>query len=292
MNNQVKTYNLKKEGSKRSDSYMSKPQNEKRESLKKVKDKKNIIITAGPTNERLDAVMKITNMATGKLGSVIADEFLDNEEEGINELYYLSTKLARKPKILSSKLRLVQIESAKDLLEKMKMILEKQKIDAVIHSAAVGDYGGKYTITAGMLAKELANKLYRNELAKDELEKLILEILQKPDNVVSDEHKISSYEPDLMFKLDLTPKVIEMIKKTAPDTRLFGFKLLDGVSKEELIQVASKLREKNKAEYIIANDLANIHEGNHLAYFVGEDGVDYTCQNKEEIARVLRRLIF
>jgi len=29
---------------------------------------KNIIVTSGPTNERIDAVMKITNMSTGALG--------------------------------------------------------------------------------------------------------------------------------------------------------------------------------------------------------------------------------
>ena len=37
--------------------------------------KKNIIITSGPTNEQIDAVMKITNMSTGALGSVIAETF-------------------------------------------------------------------------------------------------------------------------------------------------------------------------------------------------------------------------
>ncbi len=38
--------------------------------------KKNIIITSGPTNEKIDAVMKITNMSTGALGAVVADTFL------------------------------------------------------------------------------------------------------------------------------------------------------------------------------------------------------------------------
>ena len=30
--------------------------------------KQNIIITAGPTNERIDSVMKITNISSGALG--------------------------------------------------------------------------------------------------------------------------------------------------------------------------------------------------------------------------------
>lgn len=41
--------------------------------------KKNIIITSGPTNERIDAVMKITNMSTGALGAIVADTFLEEK---------------------------------------------------------------------------------------------------------------------------------------------------------------------------------------------------------------------
>ncbi len=51
--------------------------------------KKNIIITAGPTNERIDAVMKITTMGTGSLGSIIADTFLEDKEDEINKIYYI-----------------------------------------------------------------------------------------------------------------------------------------------------------------------------------------------------------
>lgn len=253
--------------------------------------KKNIIITSGPTNERLDAVMKITNMSTGALGAIVAEEFLQ-EEEKINKLYYLSPKLARKPRVESDKLELITIESAEDLLRELKKLLLEKKIDAVVHSAAVGDYIGEYAITARMLASEITEKTYSSTLTKEELEKYILDIIRNPENVVSDEHKISSYEKDLMFKLSLTPKVIGSIKKESPETQLFGFKLLDGVSHEELIEVATRLREKNQADYIIANDLSTIGNGKHPAYFVGENGVEYTCETKQDIAKTLKKVIF
>ena len=48
--------------------------------------KKNIIITAGPTNERIDAVMKITNMSTGALGNVIAETFLKDKADEIGTI--------------------------------------------------------------------------------------------------------------------------------------------------------------------------------------------------------------
>lgn len=254
--------------------------------------KKNIIITAGPTNERLDAVMKITNMSTGALGATIATHFIENEEKNINNLYYLSTKLTRKPLVESPKIKYVTVESTDDLLNALKNILTSEKIDAVVHSAAVGDYKGKYSITASMLASELAQYAYNNRVSLDELREGILKILREPSVTVSDDHKISSYEPDLMFKLDLTPKVIGEIKKISPLTELIGFKLLDGVSEEELIKVATKLREKNNAEYIIANDLSKIGDGKHIAYFVGENGVEYQTETKDEIAKTLHKILF
>ena len=254
--------------------------------------KKNIIITAGPTNERMDAVMKITNMSTGALGSIIADELLEEKNDEIERLYYISPKLARKPRVESDKVELITIESAEDLLKVLKDILLSKKIDTIVHSAAVGDYIGEYAITAKMLASEIAEKTYKNDLSREELEQFILGIIRSPEQIVSDEHKISSYERDLMFKLTLTPKVIGEIKKLPPETQLIGFKLLDGVSYEELIEVATKLREKNKADYIIANDLSKIGNGSHNAYFVGENGVEYTCENKKEIAKTLKKVIF
>ena len=254
--------------------------------------KKNIIITAGPTNERLDAVMKITNMSTGSLGATIAKEFIENNEEQIHKLYYLSTKLTRKPLVSSSKIEYVTIESTDDLLNALKLLLRSKKIDTVIHSAAVGDYKGKYSITASMLANEIAEYVYQNNIPLEDLKREILQIIREPKTVVDDNHKISSYESDLMFKLDLTPKVIQQIKKLSPSTELIGFKLLDGVSKEELVEVASRLREKNKARYIIANDLSEIGNGLHKAYFVGEQGIEYSVETKDEIAKTLRKIIF
>ena len=50
--------------------------------------KKNIIITSGPTNERIDAVMKITNMSTGALGNVVAETFLEDKADEIDTIYY------------------------------------------------------------------------------------------------------------------------------------------------------------------------------------------------------------
>ena len=64
---------------------------------------KKIIITAGPTNERIDAFMKITNMSTGALGNIVAETFLEDRYDDIEKIFYISTKLSFKPRIKNEK---------------------------------------------------------------------------------------------------------------------------------------------------------------------------------------------
>ena len=258
--------------------------------LSLTNNKKNIIVTSGPTNERIDAVMKITNMSTGALGAKVADELLREEELG--KLYYISPKLAYKPKTKSEKLELVQIESALDLLKTLKNIITNHEIYGVVHSAAVGDYYGEYAITGEILASLIAKEIYNKKLSKEMLEKTILDVIKNPDIITDNTHKISSYQDNLMVKLGLTPKVIKSIKECDPNIKLIGFKLLDGISKEELLRVASNLREKNNADYIVANDLSKVGKGKHYATIINEDGIFKECETKEEIAKSLRKILF
>lgn len=254
--------------------------------------KKKIIITAGPTNERIDAVMKITNMSTGALGNIVAETFLEDKGDEIEKIYYISTKMSYKPRVNSEKVEFITVESTQDLLEALRKIFEADKIDMIIHSAAVGDYAGKYVIRAEELVDEIWDEV-QNAQSKEEITKeKLMSIFEEPRSICNNDTKISSYEPHLMTMLQLTPKVIGQIKKMAPEVTLVGFKLLEGVSKEELYQVASKLREKNQADYIVANDLAKIGNGKHWAMILNENGVVTECTTKQEIAKTLEKLLF
>ncbi|MCI8345275.1 MAG: phosphopantothenate--cysteine ligase [Clostridia bacterium] len=253
---------------------------------------KNIIITSGPTNEKIDAVMKITNMSTGALGAAVADTFLEERNEEIERIYYISTKMSYKPKVKSEKIQFITVESTQDLIEALEEIFATKKIDIIIHSAAVGDYAGKYAIRAEELVDEIWEKV-QNAKSKEEITKeMLMSIFENPETVCNNTTKISSYEPHLMTMLTLTPKVISKIKQMAPEVTLVGFKLLEGVSKEELYDVASKLRQKNKADYIVANDLAKIGNGKHWAMIINEKGITAECETKKEIAQTLEKLLF
>ena len=253
---------------------------------------KKIIITSGPTNEQIDAVMKITNMSTGSLGSMIAETFLKEREDAVDKLYYLSPKLARKPAAVSDKLELITIESAEDLLAALKKLLTSEHIDIVVHSAAVGDYKARYTIRAEDLIDELVEKIPAMVVSGGVTKEALMSIFENPQSVCNDETKISSYEPHLMTMMALTPKVIGSIKDFSPDTQLVGFKLLKGVPKLKLYQAASHLRRETRADYMVANDLSNIGGGKHLAMIIGKDGIVKECQTKADIAASLLHLLF
>lgn len=263
--------------------------------------KKTIIVTAGPTNEHIDAVMQITNMSTGALGSKVAEKLLDEPE--VDKIYYISPKLARKPQYPfdDGRLHLIEIASTQDLLNTLGALLRNpaEHIDAIVHSAAVGDYKGRYAARAediaGEIAKAVTKKITSCEAGTYSLESIaqtVLSIMESPACVQDDSTKISSYEPNLMVMLDLTPKVIGTIKTASPDTMLIGFKLLEGVTNDELFGVASRLLKKNNADYIVANDLARIGNGRHWGMVINESGIVTECENKDEIAKTIVNLIF
>ena len=230
---------------------------------------KKILITAGPTNEYIDEVMKITNMSTGRLGVELAKNFTNEgcfvtlictrsvARGGLYEKYNLAN---------NDKLKTVQIETTDDMYKALENE-SKERYDLVIHASAVGDYKADFSFKMEDMAKELL-EVINKEISYE----AILKTLTNPKCKVNDDTKISSYEPNLTVKLGLTTKLISHLKEWFPNSVLVGFKLLENVSKDHLIEVARKLCTKNSMDYIIANDLADLRKGNHISYLVNSDG--------------------
>lgn len=231
---------------------------------------KKILITAGPTNEYIDEVMKITNMSTGRLGIELTNYFLQNKDHvtliGTRSIFRNS--LFERYQLESNpNFRGIPIETTEDM--QLALRQEGKKIyDLVIHSAAVGDYKPEFTFRMEDLAEELVNAFTEGKITQEE----ILTILTNPHCKVNDDTKISSYEPNLTVKLTLTPKLISELRTLFPNATLIGFKLLENVPKKELHQVAQRLCQKNNMDYIIANDLADLRQGKHISFLVNKDG--------------------
>ena len=230
---------------------------------------KRVLITAGPTNEYIDEVMKITNMSTGRLGIELTKNFLKNDCEvtlictrsvqrsGLYERYKLADQ---------ENLNTVPIETTEDMFRAL-YAASRHKYDLVIHASAVGDYKPEFSFRMEDLAQEILERVKEGASYES-----ILAVLTNPNCKVNDDTKISSYEPNLTVKLTLTTKLISRLKEWFQESVLVGFKLLENVSREHIIEVAQKLCVKNQMDFIIANDLADLRRGNHVSYLVNKDG--------------------
>ena len=65
---------------------------------------------------------------------------------------------------------------------------------------------------------------------------------------------------EIMVPFRVTPRVISEVKRTDPFTTLVGFKLLQGVSREELVRAAYTIVSEANAAFVIANDADNLDE--------------------------------
>lgn len=234
---------------------------------------KKIIITAGGTSEKIDNVRKITNSSSGKLGMTIANHLLAEKDD--IKIYYVCSKNSFKPS--NNKVQIIEIDNTIDLKKVIENLLINNNIDYFIHSMAVSDYMTDYVTNL--------NKIKESIIKANNLDEAFSNI-----KVIS-ANKISSYEDNLVIVLKPTPKIISIIKDISPSTYLVGFKLLDGVSKEELIDAAKKLRNKNRCDLVVANDLSNIRNGKHIAYIIDNEENIEESHSKNDIAKKLVRRI-
>ena len=238
-----------------------------------------IIITAGGTSERIDNVRKITNSSSGKLGALIASKLIELNDSNIDKIYYICSKNAVKPN--NSKIEIIEIVDTNDLKIVVEKLLTSEKIDYFVHAMAVSDYTVDFVTTATKITENIKNH------PNGDIYDLIC---YNRNNIKT--NKISSDKDDLIIKLKRTPKIISIMKKLSSNTHLIGFKLLDGVSKEELVQVATNLLNKNNCDLVVANDLSNIRNGNHLAFIINKNNEYVTASGKEDIALKLIREMF
>ena len=234
---------------------------------------KKIIITAGGTSEKIDNVRKITNSSTGKLGMTIANYLLKKNNDLL--IYYICSKNSLRPS--NKKVQIIEIDETMHLKKEIENLLLNEKIDYFIHSMAVSDYMTDYVTTIEKIKKSL-KKTNNVDEAFNKIETI-------------NGNKISSYEDNLVIVLKATPKIISIIKDISPSTYLIGFKLLDSVSKEELIEIAKKLRDKNKCDLVVANDLATIRNGEHVGYIIDKNNNVEEAHGKDDIAKKIVRRI-
>lgn len=242
-----------------------------------------VLITAGGTSEKIDEVRKITNLGTGRLGSLTADEFLKNEDTAVT---YVCSENAVLPR--NRRAEIMRVDSVRNLKITLERLLRERAFDAVIHSMAVSDYCVKYSASIDELACFLAGRLppegadlKTGEQAASRIRAALAEYSGLHAS------KISSDIENLFLCLEKTPKVIGMFKELQPDTVLVGFKLLACVEESELLRAAKKLMRDNGCDFVLANDKKDVHADRHAAILVGPGRDARHLHTKSEIAAAI-----
>lgn len=244
----------------------------------------NILITAGGTSEKIDEVRTISNKATGRLGSMIADNFL--EIQGVS-VTYVCPKDAITPQNSQAEIHHVHnVQSLKSTIEKL---LKERSFDAVVHSMAVSDYSVKYSVPSDNIANYIAERLQLNNSNINNIESISAQIHSALLSYQDKENskKISSDIENLFIGLEKTPKIIRMFKMAQPETVLVGFKLLVDVDEEQLFLAARKQMDANKCDFVLANDLQNIDDKTHVGHLIRADKSSLRLNTKSEIARAI-----
>lgn len=212
----------------------------------------NVIVTSGGLSEPIDSVRAITNYSTGTLGALIAGELLDS---GASVTYICSNtaKLPAQPD--NPNLKIINVNTARELKDQVVKLLENEKYDGFIHSMAVSDYEVDY--------------------------------IDPP----LDGAKMSSEVEHPVLHLKQTPKVINLIKQLQPSIKLVGFKLLSNVEVPELIQVAQNLCTRANCDYVIANRKEDITPTKHIAHFINADGEFAIEETKAAIAGRIKSVL-
>lgn len=240
---------------------------------------KRVLITGGPTNEYIDEVMKITNMSTGKIAVQLAALFARG---GYNVTLCLTKGI--KPEMFErsfsqlDNITVLPFETTEQLMDTLKSAAAMYEYDIVIQSAAVADYKPEFSFRAEDMAMEISTWIEKEAHAiaesycRQDIYNAIFNMLTNPDCKVNDQTKISSVEPNLTVKLGLTPKIIGHLREWFPNAYICGFKLLENVSKEELIEAATKQVKKCQTNLCFANDLADLRKGESTRYVVTASG--------------------
>jgi len=177
-------------------------------------DGRHVVVSAGPTTERIDPVRTLTNRSSGETGRAVARACYVRGADvtlihGGDAHWADRTDEGGAPTVPYATLH--SVESAAEMRE---AVLDAvADADAYVSAAAIGDY----------TVDERASK-------------------------------IGSGQDELTLTLRPTPKLLDAVRESRPDLTIVGFKTETGVDDEGLLAAASDLRDRVGLAFVVAND--------------------------------------
>lgn len=206
------------------------PQSASSAAVPTVKETIRVLVTAGGTTEKLDAVRAFTNTSTGKTGARIAKELAQKFDVTVLGSSSAKNELAKLGAL--NFVTFKEFESFLDIQELLKTTLESKHFDIVIHAAAVSDF----------TPVEIAQSGQSFPLP-------LQEKLKTSDHI------------QVSFKRN--PKLIDQIKSWSKkkDIQVFGFKLLQDKNSQVVEENLNKILKSS--DYVVLNFVDEIKGANH-----------------------------
>ena len=170
---------------------------------KKLKGKK-VLMTAGPTVEKIDPVRVMTNISTGKTGTMLASELVS---AGAKVTLVYGPGTAEPPKGA----KIIRVKTVSEMFAAVKKELRK-KFDVVILAAAVSDFIPKNSNSKIKSNRNISIKLTRAPKIIDHIKKIHKGILigfkaeanvSKKELVSRARKKLKESDADLMIANDI-----------------------------------------------------------------------------------------
>ncbi len=214
-----------------------------------------VLVTAGGTAEPIDGVRVLTNTSTGATGALIASHFSRCGHEAV----LLCAKNAARPDAPG---REEVFGTFAELDQALGRLLGAERFDAVIHAAAVGDFGIEAVETEGVLP-------------------------------ATGEAKLDSDTRPLL-RLRPHAKLVDTLRaRSVAPLRVVAFKLTSGAEEAQAAAEVRALLARSGADYVVHNDLrARAGDGAFPADIFRADGSHAVhCATRVKLAAALEELL-
>lgn len=245
-----------------------------------------ILLTNGGAEVDIDRVRRLKNMSHGTFGSKIARELLQLMDAK-DRLTFLTAKVSHST--FSREINwygLGESEADDELME----LLELRKMER-LHRHHYDEFRYRtfreYHMAVESRLKRMATMTKRTgSMGIVVLAAAISDYLVK--NYI--DGKVRSTQ-QLSIELEPSPKIIGLIKEQCPECRLVGFKLLVDSTDEDLICAARNSAVDNGCDFVVANDLRDIVQGEHRVLLVNKDGLVATHHTDPDDPNYLARIV-
>lgn len=216
-----------------------------------------MLVTSGGTAEPIDGVRVLTNTSTGRTGAGLAEHLARRGHDVV--LLRARTALA------AAGCREETFSTYADLDAALVRLLGAEHFDAVIHAAAVGDFGVEAVVAGGET--------------------------RPPGRA-----KLESGAGPVMLRLHTQPKLVDALRSRSrnPQLLVVAFKLTTGADAAAVQAAVAALLERGRADLVVHNDLARRGAGDDFPATIHQPGgvPVVRCATRSELAtRLEERLL-